>query len=186
MLLVLLNYWPNTWNSKKPDKRIRHARLKAMTILVVMILAPAADADGIDLHWLWDDRCNECHGHAGQFSRQFLSVTNGQLQGRHHVRDLRRFMQNHYLIDSEVDAVYNMLLAQANTPARFKLECSSCHDNAARFVRQSLELRDGLLYSRQSNQPARLFLNHHRALEPDEVEFYIKLLTRVAHEVYRP
>ncbi len=186
MLLVLQNYWPNTWSSKKSGMQIWRAWLYSCTILIIVILTPAAEAGGLDLHWLWDDRCVECHGHAGHFSRQFLSVANGELQGRHHVHDLRRFMHNHYLIDSEVDAVYNMLLAQANTPARFKAECSSCHDNAARFVRQSLELRDGRLYSRKSNQPTQRFLAHHRALNPDDVEFYIKLLTRVAHEVYRP
>jgi hypothetical protein len=79
-----------------------------------------------------------------------------------------------------------MLLAQAINQARFKGECISCHDTAARFVRNSLELRNGVLYSRNSGRPVSHSLEHHRELSPDDVEFFLDLLTRVAHEVYRP
>jgi cytochrome c553 len=156
-------------------------------VLVAAVLAmPVVRASDIDLHWLWDDRCAACHGHAGDFSRKFLSVSSGELQGPHHVHDLRRFLHNHYLAGNEVDAVYNMLLAQANNQARFKGECASCHDTAAKFVRNSLELRDGVLCSRNSGRPVSRFLDHHMELGSDDVEFFINLLTRVAHEVYRP
>ncbi len=162
-------------------------RLKLSIVLFATVLAtPAAAASGLDLHWLWDDRCADCHGHSGDFARRFLSVTGGELQGRHHVHDLRQFMHNHYLAGNEVDAVLNMLLAQANNPARFKGECAACHDTAAVFVRNSLELRDGVLYSRDSGRPARDFLVHHRQLNSDDASFFVNLLTRVAHEVYRP
>jgi hypothetical protein len=163
------------------------ANLKASIIWVTAVLVtPAVGATGIDLHRLWDDRCFECHGHAGEFARRTLSVSSGELQGRHHVHDLRRFMYNHYLAGSEVDAVYSMLLAQASKQARFKEECSNCHDTAATFVRRSLELRDGVLYSRKLGLPVPRFLEHHRELDTDDIGFYTELLTRVAHEVYRP
>jgi hypothetical protein len=42
------------------------------------------------------------------------------LQGPHHVNDLRRFLHNHYLAGNEVEAIYNMLLAQAINQARFR------------------------------------------------------------------
>lgn len=156
-------------------------------VLVTAVLAmPVVRASNIDLHWLWDDRCDACHGHAGDFARKFLSVSSGELQGPHHVHDLRRFLHNHYLAGNEVDAVYNMLLAQANNLARFKNECASCHDTAAMFVRHSLELREGVLNSRNSGRPVRRFLGHHMDLNPDDAEFFTNLLTRVAQEVYRP
>ncbi len=156
-------------------------------MLVTAVLAmPAPRASDIDLHWLWDDRCAACHGHAGDFTRKFLNVSGGELQGPHHVNDLRRFLHNHYLAGNEVEAIYNMLLAQAINQARFKGECISCHDTAARFVRNSLELRNGVLYSRNSGRPVSHSLEHHRELSPDDVEFFLDLLTRVAHEVYRP
>jgi cytochrome c553 len=159
----------------------------ASIVLVTAVLAiSAVRASDIDLHWLWDDRCAACHGHAGDFARKFLIVTNGELQGPHHVHDLRRFLHNHYLAGNEVDAVYNMLFAQANNQARYKGECVSCHDTAAKFVRNSLGLRDGVLYSRNSGRPVSHFLDHHMDLNPDDVAFFTNLLTRVAHEVYRP
>ena len=78
-----------------------------------------------------------------------------------------------------------MLLAQATTKPRFKDECGSCHETAAKLVRDTLELRDGVLYSRDSGDPVRRFLNHHRDLDLNDVEFFVQLLTRVAHEIYR-
>jgi hypothetical protein len=158
----------------------------SIVLLAAMLMIPAVGASGLDLHWLWDDRCADCHGHAGDFARNFLDVSNGELLGRHHVHDLRRFLHNHYLAGSEVDAVYAMLFAQANNQARFRDECSSCHENAARFVRNTLVLRDGVLYSRASGQPVRDFLDRHRNLEPADIDFFTKTLMRVAREIYRP
>jgi hypothetical protein len=160
--------------------------LKASLVLIsILLMTPVAEAAGIDLHWLWDNRCAECHGHSGDFSRKFLNVSSGELQGRHHVYDLRRFMSNHYLTDGEVDAVYNMLLAQARNQARFKNECSSCHGTAAKLVRTTLEFRGGQLYSHVSGRPIRPFLDHHMGLNSDDVNFFMRLLTRVTHEVYQ-
>jgi len=56
------------------------------------LLTGKAGASDIDLHWLWDNRCADCHGHAGGFSRQFLNVDGDELKGRHHVHDLGRFI----------------------------------------------------------------------------------------------
>ena len=52
--------------------------------MVTAVLAmPAVRASNIDLHWLWDDRCDACYGHAGDFARKFPSVSSGELQGPH-------------------------------------------------------------------------------------------------------
>lgn len=155
-------------------------------IFAAVFHAAAICAAGIDLHWLWDDRCSACHGHAGLFAREFLSVSDGRLQGRHHADDFILFLKNHYLAGHEVDAVYNMLLAQVSTQARFRSECSSCHGAAAEFVRNSLDLRNGVLYCRVGNCQVSIFLKSHRGLNPDDVEFFVNVLTRVAHEVCRP
>ena len=166
---------------------IKRSRLKPCLLLVASLLfSPVLPAAGVDLHALWDSRCAECHGHAGEFSRKFLTVSGDQLQGRHHIGDLRKFMQNHYLPESEVDAVYEMLLAQTSTSPRFSKQCSQCHGTAAGLVRNSLELRNGALYSRKSGQPVRSFLNRHMGLAADDVEFFDQLLTRLAQEIYRP
>ena len=152
----------------------------------VVAFMARADTSGLDLHWLWHNHCADCHGHAGEFSRKFLNVSDGELQGAHHVHDLRQFLSNHYLAGNEVDAVYNMLLAQANTQASFKDECSSCHDSAAEFIRAELVLRDGVLVSRISGRPVGEFLIDHQGLKPDDADFFLGVLNRVAHEIYRP
>ncbi len=122
------------------------------------LAASVTNAAGIDLHRMWDDRCFECHGHAGLFARDTLSVTDGRLRGRHHVDDLRGLMQHHYLAGNEVDAVLAMLRAQTTSEARFRQACSSCHAGAAEFVRDALVLREGTLVSRETAQPTRAFL----------------------------
>lgn len=170
----------------RTEKAIRVSLSINSVFIAIVLMTTLVRAAGIDLHLLWDDRCVECHGHAGDFARKFLSVSGDELQGRHHVHDLRRFLHNHYLTESEVDAVYDMLLAQSRNQARFKVECGGCHAIAAKLVRTTLELRDGMLYGRQSGRLVRTFLAHHRELDPDDIEFYTNLLTRVAHEVYRP
>lgn len=161
--------------------------IRVLFVMAAAVFAsPATGGSAVDLHWLWDDRCAMCHGHSGEFARKFLTVSGGQLQGRHHTDDLRQFMHNHYLAGNEVDAVYNMLLAQTSIPPRFRDECSACHGTAAIFVRNTLVLRDGILYGRDSAQAANDFLEHHRNLEPEDVNFFVQLLTRLAREIYRP
>ena len=160
--------------------------LKAAVLIGVLLLTSKAGASGIDLHWMWDNRCAECHGHSAEFARKFLQVKNDRLQGRHHVEDFRLFLRNHYVSTNEADAVYEMLLAQVRTQPRFKLECGNCHGQASTFVRSTMLLQNGVLLSRESKQPIRRFMDHHRGLQADDIDFFVNLLTRVADEVYRP
>jgi len=165
---------------------MRVSRLIGVALITSLLFAGKVWGSGIDLHWLWDNQCADCHGHSGEFARKFLTVNNGQLQGNHDTRNLSTFMRNHYASNIEVDAIYELLLAQALTRPRFKQECSKCHDSAAAFVRHALVLQDEVLLSRQSGQPIREFLLQHRQLGTSDVDFYIDLLNRVAREVYRP
>lgn len=151
-------------------------------LIIVLLLSPVLVVSAQDLHKLWDDRCVTCHGHAGEFSRKFLSVHNGKLQGRHHVDNLKLYLNNHYLSGHAVEPVYNMLLAQASNKPRFKNECSMCHKDAASFVRETLVFSDGVLVSRKLKTSVRDFLGGHRKLQPEDVDFYMKQLTRIAHE----
>ncbi len=149
-------------------------------------LAPLIAGSDIDLHWLWRDRCISCHGNSAEFARKFLSVSGSELQGRHHVDDLRLFLHNHYLPDQAVDDVYTMLLAQASNPPRFKDECSACHQDAAVFVRENLLFRDGVLSIRKTGGSVKGFLENHRSLNAEDGNFFTGLLTRVANEINLP
>ena len=79
-----------------------------------------------------------------------------------------------------------MLLAENITEPRYKNECSSCHKRAAEFVRESFVLKNGNLSSNKMKTPVREFLGSHKGLKADDIEFFTTLLTRIAHEVYRP
>ncbi|MCB1743434.1 MAG: hypothetical protein KDK91_23865 [Gammaproteobacteria bacterium] len=172
---------------QRPMTRTRPGITALVALLLWAASAVSVEAgDGVDLHRLWDDRCFDCHGHAGEFARRSLSVVDGVLHGRHHGADLQRFLANHYLPASEVDAVHAMLLAQAGQQERFKTACSGCHGSAAGFVRDSIEWRDGTVHGRKSGRAVRAFLDGHRGLGPAEAEFFTALLERVAREVYRP
>ncbi len=156
-----------------------------LTIVALMLPHPGWSR-GIDLHALWDDRCAECHGHSGEFARKYLQITGGLLQGRHHVLDLHRFLQHHYPPDGQVDAIYQMLLAQTSAPPRFSEECSTCHRTAGEFLRASIDLNDGELIIRKSGASVRQFMQNHRNLTHDDIRFYMALFTRLSGEIYRP
>lgn len=74
-------------------------------------------------------------------------------------------------------------LASATSSARFQEECSQCHGDADEFVRESLTFKNGVLTGQSSEMPLVDFLNSHRKLKPDDVNFYADLLTRVAGEI---
>ena len=164
-----------------PDRR-----WTALPILLIALLPGPAGAAGIDLHALWDDRCAECHGHSGEFARKYLKITGGLLQGRHHVLDLQKFLEHHYPPSGQVDAMYQMLLAQTSTPPRFKVECSQCHGRAAEFLRASVDLANGELVVRKNGASVETFMQNHRGLSQTDVHFFMGLCTRLAREIYRP
>lgn len=164
------------------------AGLAVSVLLAVTPLAAAdlAAVDSFDLHWFWDQRCAECHGHAAQFARKALSIENGALVGRHHRDDLMLFLGNHGVPRERVAAVCGMLLAQAETGPAFKEKCGGCHENAAALVRDTLLLRDGVLQGRESARPVAGFMTRHGRLKPEEVPFFVELLARVEREVHSP
>ena len=165
---------------------MRVSGIISTTLVMSLLFTGSSWSSGSDLHWLWDNQCAECHGHSGEFARKFLDIKNGELQGRHHRQGLRGFMRNHYATGIEIDAIYEMLLAQALTEPRFKQECRHCHGSAASFVRHSVVLQDEALLGKKSGRPVRQFLQQHQQLASDDVEFYTHLLNRIAREVYRP
>ncbi|MCB1714370.1 MAG: hypothetical protein KDK04_07535 [Candidatus Competibacteraceae bacterium] len=154
--------------------------------LVMMLCLLPLTAQAVDLHRLWEDRCGDCHGHAGEFAHQFLSVSDGKLRGSRVERDLHGFLQQHYLQNNEVNAVYDMLLAQASTTAQFKTQCAGCHASAVQLVHKSLVRTGEQLYIRGSQQSLADFMQHHRHLDAEQISFFVALLERVERELNQP
>jgi hypothetical protein len=151
--------------------------------LLPVVLLLATSVHGNDLHALWDDRCIDCHGHAGDFARDFFSVLDGDLIGPHRQgKELRTFLHHHYAPEAMVEPLYAMLLAQARRPPLYRINCAGCHGTAATFVRKNLELRDGVLYGRAVKRPMTEFLEHHGGLGSEERRIVVDSLTRLAQE----
>ena len=155
----------------------------SLSLGILLMLFVQSGVNAREIRAEWDNRCEECHGEADQFARKFLWAVDGQLQGRHHIDNLRLFMRNHYLPKHKIDAFYDMLLAQANNPIRFESECSSCHSSAEEFVRRSIVIKAGELTGLESGIPVRDFLQTHRGLQQADVEFYTRLFTRVQNDI---
>jgi len=147
----------------------------------MFLLPPGAGAR--DAYATWDDRCEECHGDADEFSRRFLWAIDGQLQGQHHVDNLRLFMGNHYIPEHQIEAIYDMLLAQASTLARFTDECSRCHDSAEAFVHKSIATRVSGMVGVESGIPVSEYLQTHQDLSKADVEFFTRLIARVLDQI---
>lgn len=157
----------------------------ATVAAAIVFLAAIGPASALDLHAFWDQRCRDCHGHAGAFARRFLAVSEGELRGRHPAGDLRLFLGHHGVPAADVEAVYGMLLAQASAAPEFASRCSGCHSTAAAFARSALALRDNRLLGRDG-RPVAEFLPGHTGLTADEAARFVELLTRVTQEVHRP
>jgi len=170
----------------RPSRAATGRGLLPALVLALTAAAPAWAADTFDLHHFWDQRCEECHGHAGRFAHTFLSVEGDRLVGRHHRDDLMRFLGNHGVPAARVKPIYDMLLAQARTAGQFATTCGGCHDSAAGLVRDSLEMRDGVLHGRETGRPVAEFMKRHARLKPDEVPFFVDLLVRIEGEVRSP
>ena len=145
-----------------------------------------AASDAVDLHAYWDQRCQSCHGHAGEFARRFLSVEEGRLVGQHHRQDLDRFLRQHYLADHLVEPITAMLMAQAATPPLFMQRCAGCHGSAADFARTRLTLKNGVLVGASSGRPVVQTLTTHGKLTAQEVSLVTESLQRVHAESAGP
>ena len=151
--------------------------------IAALTITGSMPAIGIDLHWFWDQRCHECHGHAGEFARSRLKVEGGQLVGRHHTQDLRLFLGQHQNGGAYAGEMYDMLLAQAETPPVYQQKCARCHGSAAQFARMSLVVIDGVVSGREKQRPLIDILQKHGKLTSEEVPLVVESLTRVLKEV---
>ncbi|WP_157264164.1 hypothetical protein [Azohydromonas aeria] len=169
------------WLDQQP-----HPFLLKLAILVASLLLSGpvrAAPNDRDLHLYWEQRCQDCHGHSGAFSRRFLQLRDGRLADLHHGTDLERFLHQHYLADELVAPVMAMLTEQVTTPALFAQRCAACHGTAADFVRKSLTLRQGELVGKDSGRPVAQTLLTHGKLTEKEASLVVESLRRVHLEV---
>jgi mono/diheme cytochrome c family protein len=147
------------------------------------LAAGAAQAAGRDLHLEWEDRCAECHGHAGAFARDRLAVVDGVLTSDHWGSDLGRFLANHHTSPATLEPFIAMLTEQATTPPIYALNCAGCHGAAADLVKTAVVRRDGRLFGAANQRPLDVFLQRHGGLDADELPVVLERLERLYEEV---
>jgi len=155
-------------------------RISRVSIAILLLALIPIEASSRDAQAIWDSRCEECHGDPTRFARKYLWDIEGQLQGQHHIDNLSIFMGNHYIPDHEIETIRNMLLAQANSPVRFKAECGGCHGDVKDFVEKSIWVRGSEITALGSGMDVSEFLPTHQELRPEDVSFYQKLFARIA------
>jgi cytochrome c5 len=154
----------------------------ALGVVLAAGWASATAARSQDLHAYWDQRCKECHGHAADFAREFLSLKDGKLAGRHHVENLRAFLASHYSEGILADRIFDMLAAQVPTKPIYRERCFSCHGTAAELVRGSVDLEGGKLVGRRRRRPLEQFLVRHGDLKEGERATVLGSLERILRE----
>lgn len=164
-----------------------HPRARARTVLILAMLlgcGPAAPVSAADLHAFWDDRCAECHRHAGEFARNHLKVQDGRLVGRKASRDICDFIAKHGAGETLAGPICAMLTAQAQTRSLFKDTCGGCHGTAADLARGHLAAtKDGTLMGKSNGREIGPFLSSHGGLAAGEIPLVVEALNRVYREV---
>ena len=144
----------------------------------------AADgaAEDKDLHALFEARCMGCHGHAGDFARQTLVLTEGVLRGRESGREIAPFLRRHKGgLDAESTARFvEMFAKQVEAGGLFQERCGLCHASARGVVRNYLILRDGELVGRYSLRDIRRFLAEHGRSDAEEAAYFYDALLAIA------
>ncbi len=154
--------------------------IKLLILGLGLLLLASGESTARSPEKSWDNRCEQCHGDYAEFSRKYLWLVDGQLQGQHHIEDLQLFLERHYIPAHEVEAVRDLLASEANSTLRFANECGGCHGEAEAFVEEKLWVRGDEITAMGVGQEAGEFLETHQQLQPGDVEFYLKLFARIA------
>lgn len=150
-------------------------------LMLVTSCAGPVWAQAVGPHVHWETRCAQCHGPVGDFARKRLSVVDAELRGSEPKRDLREFLRGHHVSSANVStSLYEMLLTQAGTEARFQAECRACHGNAVDLVHRHYVVKEGVAYGRTSGSRLDKYLLKHRNLITEEdVPYFLELLRSV-------
>ncbi|MBK0399453.1 hypothetical protein H0I76_09640 [Limibaculum sp. M0105] len=147
-----------------------------------LLLGALGDAGprAADFHEIWEARCIACHGHAGDFVRERLTLEGDTVQGRDG-RDIVPFLKRHRggLSDAEVDLFVQVMSRQIAADGFYARECRKCHDSARNLARLRLALRNGQLVGRYSGRDIGAFLATHARMTPDEAAAMTEALAAI-------
>lgn len=134
-----------------------------------------------DFHVIFEERCLRCHGHAGPFVMDALSLVDGVLVGSDG-RPVEPLLRAHFggLDRDTLRLFLDTFETQVRSGGLFRERCVFCHGPAYHFARLNLVVNDGLLTGRYSGRDIGLFLRNHGRLNPEQAarmtEVFLALL----------
>lgn len=171
-------------SATRREPRIRRGSAGAVVAVLALLATGVPRSRAADLHAFWDDRCAECHRHAGEFARNHLTLKDGRLVGSKPKRDVCAFLVTHGAGEALAAPICAMLSAQAATPSLFRDKCAACHGTAAELARAGLATApDGTVHAKSGGREIADFLASHGGLAVDEIPHLAATLRRVLGEV---
>lgn len=155
--------------------------LKGGLSACLAVWSVCGEAQSLDPHVIYEQKCAACHTpHAGEFVESSLGATDQGLIAKSSNRLLRDFLDGGHgrLSAPEVDVLMEQFEFMRESGSLFRDKCIICHDNAARFARLKLILREDVLTGRYSGREIATFLLGHGRLEASEAERMVEVLTR--------
>ena len=156
------------------------AAIAALAILCApgKAAAQAGQAQPVDPHALFEERCGRCHDHAGPFARDHLELRNGVVMGRTSRLPVPSYLPTHFGKPStaEIDLLVEMFRLQLVRGGLYRERCTICHAPARTLARTKLIVRDGRLVGRYSGADMKTFLSGHGRLTVEEAAMVERML----------
>lgn len=146
----------------------------------VAFWAVSLNAQQADPHLIYEENCAGCHApDAGDFVTEKLIATDNGLVGKASGRPVIDYLKAGHgrLSDQEIDVLIEQFEFIQGTGRLFKEKCIVCHDNAAKFARLKLILRDDILTGRYTDRDVAELLLQHGRLDASEAQKMVEVLT---------